>query len=400
MSARDQPWVPPPLLIAPAFCFPFCSASPPVTRQRRFAAATCAAIALTISPSFLLAAHATPSPQYQQHQQEQQHLRKRRRKSPCKLSPLTTAIALHIPPSHNTPPSAHPPSTQSPITASAPSPSQLDDDSVPPIYASALIDQHYSQAPIWQFDNRPARARMSLPPRPEMSAEIRILTRLLVALVVGGSIGMERRAANSLAGVRTFSLVSLGAAIFMTTTLVAFPDADPTRVAAAISSSVGFLGAGVMSKNSKQSRGLTTASSVWLAAALGIAAACGMFLLSFAGAVSTVLIARYARFDSSLHLIRGDPVGHGVDDKDGSDARYSDMSPRRYMNDFGYYKGSNNEYTTPVYRYSGGSSSDPARLQALVDYDPSSQGVSGEEKSDDDKLPDQERGSGGEHSPS
>lgn len=145
-------------------------------------------------------------------------------------------------------------------------------------------------------------------PSPSLALEARILSRLLVALVVGGVIGMERRAANSLAGVRTFSLVSLGAAIFMSTTLTAFPTADPTRVAAAISSSVGFLGAGAMHKNSKHSRGLTTASSVWLAAALGIAAASGLFLLSFSGAIATVIIARYARFDSSLHLIRGDPT--------------------------------------------------------------------------------------------
>lgn len=135
---------------------------------------------------------------------------------------------------------------------------------------------------------------------------------------------MERRAANSLAGVRTFSLVSLGAAIFMSTTLVAFPNSDPARVAAAISSSVGFLGAGAMHKSAKQSRGLTTASSVWLAAALGIAAASGMFLLSFTGAISTVLIARYARFDSSLHLIRGDPLGDEEDEEDDDDDMHDD----------------------------------------------------------------------------
>lgn len=148
--------------------------------------------------------------------------------------------------------------------------------------------------------------------------EVRILCRLLVALTVGGIIGVERRAAKSFAGVRTFSLVSLGAAIFMSTALVAFPNADPARVAAAISSSVGFLGAGVMSKNSKHSRGLTTASSVWLAAALGIAAASGLFVLSYTGAIMTVLIARYARFDNSLHLIRGDPL-------DSPDPLYEDL---------------------------------------------------------------------------
>ncbi|KAI0562474.1 hypothetical protein FGB62_59g020 [Gracilaria domingensis] len=150
-------------------------------------------------------------------------------------------------------------------------------------------------------------------------SELRILARLLVALVVGGVIGMERRAANSLAGVRTFSLVSVGAALFMSTALIAFPNSDPARVAAAISSSVGFLGAGAMHKNAKHSRGLTTACSVWLAAALGIAAASGMFLLSFTGAISTVLIARYARFDSSLQLIRGDPTvvcSHGAEEEE------------------------------------------------------------------------------------
>lgn len=146
------------------------------------------------------------------------------------------------------------------------------------------------------------------PKRVLLEDELRILMRLVVAATVGGIIGVERRSARSYAGVRTFSLVSLGAAIFMSVCLVAFPNADPARIAAAISSSVGFIGGGVMSKNSKHSRGLTTATSVWLAAGLGIAAASGLFVLSYAGAVLTVLIARYARFDNSLQLIRGDPL--------------------------------------------------------------------------------------------
>lgn len=219
---------------------------------------------------------------------------------------------------------------------------------------------------------------------------------------------MERRAANSLAGVRTFSLVSLGAAIFMTTTLVSFPNADPARVAAAISSSVGFLGAGAMSKNSKQSRGLTTASSVWLAAALGIAAACGMFLLSFIGAISTVLIARYARFDSSLHLIRAEPVGHTDEKETESEvSAYQGMPPRRYFNGFDYY-GGNGQYQAgfgappPMYRYEARTSvyKYPVHLQALVDYDPSSQGAAGDEKAEEEKNDDQDRESGNSDKPS
>lgn len=202
--------------------------------------------------------------------------------------------------------------------------------------SAVIFDRSYATKPVWEsLGLSPGSAQWSpepssrLPPfapehpygrsphqrQPEPNAllsstkrirlvdEVRILWRLLVALTVGGIIGVERRAARSFAGVRTFSLVSLGAAVFMSTALVAFPNADPARVAAAISSSVGFLGAGVMSKNNQHSRGLTTASSVWLAAALGIAAASGLFILSYSGAILTVLIARYARFDSSLQLI-------------------------------------------------------------------------------------------------
>ena len=200
-----------------------------------------------------------------------------------------------------------------------------------PLWDAAISDHHVapSRLALGGLRNSPST----------LASEVRILTRLLVALVVGGVIGMERRAANSLAGVRTFSLVSLGAAIFMSTALVAFPDSDPARIAAAISSSVGFLGAGAMHKNAKHNKGLTTASSIWLAAALGIAAASGMFLLSFTGAISTVLIARYARFDSSLHLVRGDSLDDfDADDDDDEDEvqisrkeRIIDMKSKRRL---------------------------------------------------------------------
>jgi putative Mg2+ transporter-C (MgtC) family protein len=141
---------------------------------------------------------------------------------------------------------------------------------------------------------------------PSIALEVRVLVRLLVAVVVGGIIGVERRTANSLAGVRTFSLVSLGASMFMSTALVGFPQSDPVRFGAAISTSVGFLGAGAMHQGRTYRKGMTTAAGIWLAAALGIAAAAGMFLVAFTGSIATVLISRYLRFDSSLHLIRYD----------------------------------------------------------------------------------------------
>lgn len=68
-------------------------------------------------------------------------------------------------------------------------------------------------------------------------------------------------------------------------------------MAASVATGVGFLGAGSITKNRKEHRGLTTAAGIWIAAALGVSAACGLFLLSFGGAVVTAMVARYARLE-------------------------------------------------------------------------------------------------------
>lgn len=137
----------------------------------------------------------------------------------------------------------------------------------------------------------------------DVQRELRMLVRLLAAVIVGGIIGVERRAAKSLAGIRTFSLVSLGAAIFMSTAIVGCPGSDPIRASAAISTSVGFLGAGALQQGKTNRKGMTTAAGIWLAASLGICCAVGMYITAAAGALAVVLISRYCKFDSSLHRI-------------------------------------------------------------------------------------------------
>lgn len=191
------------------------------------------------------------------------------------------------------------------------------------------IDESSEPPPSSQSKKKGKKGMKGVPRRVRVEDELRVLQRLVVATAVGGIIGVERRSAKSFAGVRTFSLVSLGSAIFMSTILLAFPNADPARIAAAVSSSVGFIGGGVMSKPTpsvtsggpKHSRGLTTATSVWLAAGLGLAAACGLFVMAFTGSFLTVCIARYARFDNDLQWIKsGDPLGDegliDIDDED------------------------------------------------------------------------------------
>lgn len=114
-----------------------------------------------------------------------------------------------------------------------------------------------------------------------------------VAIACGAIIGIERRAASANAGVRTLSLVSLGSAIFSLTSLHGL-GGDPSRMGAAISTGIGFLGSGAINgKRAGSRRQLVTAASIWIAAALGVAAAAGLFRLAVLGAVFTVSILRW-----------------------------------------------------------------------------------------------------------
>jgi len=106
------------------------------------------------------------------------------------------------------------------------------------------------------------------------------LLRVAVAAALGGAIGLERELDEKAAGLRTHMLVSVGSALF---TLVGaygfsgFPSGsvDPTRIAAQIVTGIGFLGAGVIFRQGFMIRGLTTAASLWLVAAVGMAAGAG-----------------------------------------------------------------------------------------------------------------------------
>lgn len=110
--------------------------------------------------------------------------------------------------------------------------------------------------------------------------DIDIVWRLLLALVLASAVGLEREFSQKSAGLRTYTLVGLGAALFMTVSKYGFFDVlsdpavvlDPSRVAAQIVSGIGFLGAGLIFVRRDSVRGLTTAAGVWLTAAIGAAA--------------------------------------------------------------------------------------------------------------------------------
>jgi putative Mg2+ transporter-C (MgtC) family protein len=97
---------------------------------------------------------------------------------------------------------------------------------------------------------------------------------LLVALACGATIGFERQWRQRLAGLRTNTLVSLGAAIFVVFA-GQFTGDSPTRVAAQVVTGIGFLGAGVISKEGANVRGLNTAATLWCSGAVGLLAGAG-----------------------------------------------------------------------------------------------------------------------------
>ena len=120
--------------------------------------------------------------------------------------------------------------------------------------------------------------------------EIEIAVRLLLAAIFGLAVGYERRSADKPAGLRTLSLVCLGSAIFTIISAFGFETADQSRVAAQIVTGVGFLGAGTILRSGVTLSGLTTASTIWATAAIGMAVGSGLYIVSVSGTVLVLVI--------------------------------------------------------------------------------------------------------------
>ncbi len=113
---------------------------------------------------------------------------------------------------------------------------------------------------------------------PDAAQITRITLRLLIAAVLGGLLGYEREQQGKSAGVRTHMMVAIGAALFVLIPQQAgVSTADLTRVLQGLIAGVGFLGAGaiIMGTRQVETRGLTTAASIWVTAAIGVAAGMG-----------------------------------------------------------------------------------------------------------------------------
>ncbi len=121
-----------------------------------------------------------------------------------------------------------------------------------------------------------------------------VVAPLGTAVILGALLGFERELRGRWAGLRTHVLVSMGAAMFVLAAMSISPGSgsDLTRVIQGITAGVGFIGAGTILKLTEQLevKGLTTASSIWLAAAVGTAAAVKMYALAIGGTLVALLV--------------------------------------------------------------------------------------------------------------
>lgn len=119
------------------------------------------------------------------------------------------------------------------------------------------------------------------------------ITKLVLSLILGATIGIERRRKGQIAGLRTFALISMGATLAMLISIyipqeyLGLKNGDPGRIAAQVVSGVGFLGAGAIIQMKGSVRGLTTAAGIWMTACIGLAVGAGMYLISI---IATLLI--------------------------------------------------------------------------------------------------------------
>jgi len=115
------------------------------------------------------------------------------------------------------------------------------------------------------------------------------ILKLLLSVALGGIIGLERQYREKAAGFRTIIVICIGTTVFSILSSK-FGWGDPSRIAAGIVTGIGFLGAGVIIQNKGQISGLTTAATVWYAAALGMGIGLGEYTFSFASVVIVLLI--------------------------------------------------------------------------------------------------------------
>ena len=116
------------------------------------------------------------------------------------------------------------------------------------------------------------------------------LLKLVVALAIGAVIGAEREYKSKAVGFRTVILITLGSCLFTILSYTMGGDKDPTRIAANIITGIGFLGAGAIFKDGANVKGITTAATIWIAAAIGMSIGVGQYEFAFLTLIIVMIV--------------------------------------------------------------------------------------------------------------
>ena len=122
-----------------------------------------------------------------------------------------------------------------------------------------------------------------------MEIHLETALQLLISFFIGTAIGLEREYQSKAAGLRTMIMICLGSTIF-TQISISIGGVSPDRIASTIVSGVGFLGAGVIFKDGLTINGITTATTIWIAAALGMAVGAGEYFVGLIGSVVVLIV--------------------------------------------------------------------------------------------------------------
>lgn len=123
----------------------------------------------------------------------------------------------------------------------------------------------------------------------EFTIEYETAIQLLLSFFIGTAIGIEREYRSKAAGLRTMIMICLGSTIF-TEISISIGASSPDRIASNIITGIGFLGAGVIFKDNLTISGITTATTIWISAALGMAVGAGEYFIALAGSVVVLIV--------------------------------------------------------------------------------------------------------------
>jgi putative Mg2+ transporter-C (MgtC) family protein len=123
----------------------------------------------------------------------------------------------------------------------------------------------------------------------QVHGDYELALRLFLSFLIGAAIGVEREYRSKAAGLRTMIVICLGSTIF-TELSFSFGSNSPDRVAANIITGIGFLGAGVIFKDGLSITGITTATTIWICAALGMAVGVGEYFIALVGSVVVLVV--------------------------------------------------------------------------------------------------------------